>query len=182
MPPLFQLIRSINRVIGLLCGVILLATAAFVLIEITLRALSLPYLGGADEYGGYVMAIVTAWGLSFALTEGAHIRIDMIVRRTPVLMRDLVDVMALSSIAAVATTVSVYGWNVVGKSLKGMSRANTPLETPLWIPQMIWWSGWVWFAVSACLITLIAMSLTIRRQSVPLREIAGVADEQEVTS
>lgn len=182
MPAFYRGLRKINRAVGLVCGVILLLTAAFVLIEITLRALSLPYVGGADEYSGYVMAGVTAWGLAFALTEGAHIRIDMLVRRTPVLLRDLADVMAMSSIAAVAVTVAVYGWNVVGKSLKGMSRANTPLETPLWVPQIIWWSGWSWFAVTACLITLTTVILLVQRRSDPLRIIAGTVDGREVQS
>ena len=154
-------LRAINRVVALAGGMVLLLTALFVLFEITLRALRLPNLGGADEISGYVMAGVTAWGLSVALTERAHIRIDMAVSKLGDFWRDLVDVLALSTIAVIAVTVTVYGWRVLSKSIVNSSSANTPLETPLWIPQTIWWSGWIWFSFTACAVTVIALGLLI---------------------
>ena len=166
-------LRRANRAIALACGLVLLATVLFVLVEIGLRALGLHGLGGSDEIGGYVMAGVTAWGLAFALTERAHIRIDMAVRRLTTPIRDAVDVAALASIAAVAITVAIYGWAVVGKSLERGSTANTPLETPLWWPQIAWWAGWTWFAVTASLVTLAAVTLALSRRSDELRVLAA---------
>ena len=175
-------LRSINRIVALAGGMVLLLTALFVLIEISLRALHLPNLGGADEISGYSMAGITAWGLAVALTERAHIRIDMAVSRLGSFWRDLVDVFAISTIAAVAVTVTVYGWRVLSKSLTNSSTANTPMETPLWIPQTIWWSGWIWFSFTACMVTVIALGLMISRRSEELRGIAGNEEETEVHS
>ena len=59
-------LRAANRIVAMVAGVALLLTALFVLLEITLRALHLPNLGGADEISGYIMAAVTAWGLLWA--------------------------------------------------------------------------------------------------------------------
>lgn len=173
MPYIIQLLRNINRFVALVCGVVLLLTAAFILAEITLRAFSLPNLSGADEYSGYVMAGLASWGLAFALTEQAHIRIEMAVSKLRPLMRDVIDVIALSTLAAVAITVSVYGYRVLSKSLNASSRANTPLETPLWIPQLIWWSGWLWFSISTIIVLLVGIGLLFKRQSTALRELAG---------
>ncbi len=175
-------LRALNRRIALGCGIVLIATVVFVLVEITLRALGLPNLGGADEYAGYVMAGVTAWGLAFALTERAHIRIDMLVSGFRPLMRDIVDVMALVSIAVVAVTVALYGWSVLETSLASGSRANTPLETPLWVPQIIWLAGWGWFAITSCIIAAIGVGLAMSRQSGALRTLAGTEAEGEVVT
>lgn len=175
-----NILRAANRIVALAGGVVLLLTAVFVLLEITLRALSLHNLGGADEISGYVMAGITAWGLSVALVERAHIRIDMAVAKLRGFWRDLVDVAALSTIAVIAVTVTIYGWRVISKSLINLSRANTPLETPLWIPQAIWWSGWIWFSFTACAVTIIALGLLISRRSNELRTIAGSDEEVEI--
>ena len=53
--------------------------------------------------------------------------------------------------------ILVYGWQVLGKSLAGNATANTPLETPLWIPQSIWLAGWFWFAAAS----LVLLCLTV---------------------
>ena len=166
-------LRAINRAVALLWGVILLATAAYILAEIGLRALGAHGLGGTDEIGGYAMAGLTAWGLAFALTERAHIRIEIAVARLPSLPRDAVDVLALASIATVGVTVAIYGWSVVGKSIERGSTANTPLETPLWMPQLVWWTGWAWFAICAALIALAGAWLAVSRSSTDLRALAA---------
>ena len=86
---------------------------------------------------------------------------------------------ATATLAAVAVTVSVYGWSVVARSLNSGSRANTPLETPLWIPQILWWSGWCWFAISACVICIAAFVLLLSRRSDELRALTGETDKLE---
>ena len=169
-------LRATNRAIALLSGFALFATVAFVLVEIALRAVGAHGLGGSDEIAGYVMAGVTSWGLAFALTERAHIRIDMAVRRLRPLVRDLIDVAALASVASVAVTVAVYGWAVVGKSIERGSRANTPLETPLAWPQGIWWAGWLWFAACACVVAGVGIVLLVRRRSTELNALASDAE------
>jgi len=79
--------------------------------------------------------------------------------------------------AAIATTVTVYGWRVLSKSIHSASRANTPLETPLWIPQVFWWSGWIWFSITSCLIAILAAGLFVARRSDELRNLAGTEEE-----
>ena len=182
MSAALDLLRRANRVVALACGLVLLVTALFTLYEIAARAAGLPHLGGADEIGGYVMAGVTAWGLAFALTERAHVRIDMAVSRLRPLARDVVDVAALGSVAAVAVTVTLYGWRVVGQSLAASSRANTPLETPLWWPQIAWWTGWAWFATTSAAIAIVAFGLAVRRRSDELRLLAGTDAEADVVA
>ena len=70
-------LRGLNRRIAILTGVVLLACAVVVLLDILLRRLG-SSLGGTDEISGYVMAIATSWGMAFTLLELGHVRIDIL--------------------------------------------------------------------------------------------------------
>ena len=165
-------LRRANRAVAVALGVLLCATAAFVIADITLRAFG-SSLGGSDEISGYVMAIVTSWGLGFALAELAHVRIDLVRRRVRRPARAALDLVALGATAVVAGTVAWRAWAVLGKSLERGSRANTPLETPLWIPQGLWWAGLAWFALVACACLALAAMLLARRDLDAMERVAG---------
>ncbi len=71
------LLRRLNRWVAMVIGLVLLACVIFVLLDVGLRKLGTSF-GGTDEVSGYVMAIVTSWGMGFALLELAHVRIDIV--------------------------------------------------------------------------------------------------------
>ncbi len=166
-------LRRGNRAIGLACGLVLLATGGLILVEILLRQTPFGALGGSDEYAGYAMAAIATWGFSYALTERAHIRIDLLQRRLLPAGRVALDLLSLLLLAATTWLVTFYAWSVLAKTLDRGSRANTPLETPLWIPQALWFGGWVWFAVTATLLLLIVTALVFRRRFAAVEAVAG---------
>jgi TRAP-type C4-dicarboxylate transport system permease small subunit len=166
-----------NRVIAIVCGFVLLAAMVLILVEIVMRQAVGRGIGGADEISGYVMAGVAAWGFSYALVERAHVRIDVLTGRLPPRGRSIFDLLALAGLAAVAGTVTAYGWRVLETSLDRGSRANTPLETPLWIPQSIWLSGWAWLTLVAALLALATAALVVMGRFREAERAAGVAAE-----
>ena len=176
MTSLVSIIRRLNDRLAIGVGLILLACVAFTLIEIVARRLG-GSLGGVDEISGYVMAVTTSWGISYALTEQAHVRIDLLRQRLVPFGRAVFDIISLVCLAGTAIVVAWRGWGVLEKTLSTGARANTPLETPLWIPQSLWWAGWVWFAVSASilLVSVIVKFLSSDYQSVDA--IAGARGE-----
>ncbi|WP_372088801.1 TRAP transporter small permease [Tistrella mobilis] len=127
------------------CGALLFAAVAMIVIEIVLRAFG-SSLHGAHELSGYVLAIVTSWGLAWALLEKAHIRIDVIYMRVGPGLRTVLDLIAILMMALFVVVLLSQVWELVAGTLKRGSTANTPLQTPLWIPQMLWMAGLVWFA------------------------------------
>ena len=157
-------LRRSNRVIGLACGLLLLATGGLILVEILLRQTPFGALGGSDEYAGYAMAAIATWGFSYALVERAHIRIDLLQRQLLPAGRAALDLLSLLLLAGTTWVVTFYSWTVLAKTLERGSRANTPLETPLWIPQALWFGGWVWFTLSATLLFLVVAGLVLRRR------------------
>ena len=69
--------------------------------------------------------------------------------------------------------MSFHSWTVLAKTLDRGSRANTPLETPLWIPQALWFGGWVWFALTATILLLVIAALMFRRRFEAVEAVAG---------
>ena len=154
-------LRRWNRWIAILTGVVLLACAGVVLLDILLRAMGSSF-GGTDEISGYVMAIATSWGMAFTLLELGHVRIDILRGRAGRIGRSVFDLFAMAMLAGTVTLIAVRSWPVLARSLDNSSRANTPLETPLALVQAPWFAGWVWFAVVSWL-TLIAATVLVLR-------------------
>jgi TRAP-type C4-dicarboxylate transport system permease small subunit len=172
-----RLLVRVNTGIALLCGLALLATVGLVLAEILLRQAVGRGLGGSDEIAGYVMAGVAAWGFSYALVERAHVRIDVATGRLAPGGRSGFDLLALLSLLGVSGIVTWYAWIVVSRSFLRSSRANTPLETPLWIPQSVWFGGWAWLTLVAALLTLCVVALMLQRRFADVQRVAGASTE-----
>ncbi|MGY6567853.1 MAG: TRAP transporter small permease subunit [Salinarimonas sp.] len=175
----FGLLSRINYAIALLCGVVLLATVIFILVDIFLRQVAGRGLGGSDEISGYVIAGVAAWGFSYALVVRAHVRIDVLTGRLPPAGRALFDLVAAASLTLVAALVTSYGWRVFYRSWDRGSRANTPLETPLWIPQSIWLSGWAWLTLVSAIVTICIAALMLMQRYDTVQAVGGIGSELE---
>ncbi len=158
---LLALMRRLNRGVAMLIGILLLLCVVFILAEIIIRKLGAS-LGGTDEVSGYVMAIVTSWGMGFALLELSHVRIDFLRGRVNALGRSLFDLLSMTVLSVTITVIAFRSWPVVERSIINGSRANTPLETPLQLVQIPWFAGWVWFAVVAWVTLLAAVLLVLR--------------------
>ncbi|MEM6487902.1 MAG: TRAP transporter small permease [Pseudomonadota bacterium] len=159
---LLTAVRRVNGVIGLLCGLMILGAAAMILVEIVARQVAFGLLGGTDEISGYVMAGIASWAAAYALVERAHIRIDLMHRRLPPPLRAALDIASLLGLLAVSLAIVVWGYGEVALSYQRNALANTPLETPLWIPQSIWLAGWVWFGLAAAALSLLALAAAAR--------------------
>jgi TRAP-type C4-dicarboxylate transport system permease small subunit len=166
-------LARVNRWIARLLGVGLLVMGALILVEIALRRTVGSALGGSDEIAGYVMAAIATWGFAYALVERAHVRIDLVQRRLPAAGRAWLDVLALALVTTVAAVVTAYGWRVLATTLDRGSTANTPLETPLWIPQSIWLAGWGWFTFTAAALLVIALLQALRGHFAAVERLAG---------
>ena len=88
---MMERLRAINKGAALAVGFGLLLCAAFVLTDIIMRQIGTS-LGGTEEIAGYAMALATSWGMSFALLELGHVRIDLLRSRFQSFGRALFDV------------------------------------------------------------------------------------------
>ncbi len=166
--------RHGSRLAAWSLGMLLLATIAFIVIAIFMRKVAGVALNGVEEYSGYMLAILSSWGLAYTLFEKAHIRIDMAYQKLPSLGRSLLDVLALASVALVSVLIAWYAWPVLEKSLNNNSLSNTPQATPLWIPQLLWFCGYLWFAFSTVVLLVRVLLAALQGQPERIDEFAGI--------
>ena len=173
-------ITKVSLVMSRVGGVFLLLAALLVSVEILGRKfLFLPFNVGT-ELSTYALAVGASWSFSQALLQRAHVRIDVLRNLLPPLARTFLDIVALVSLAAFALVVSWHVWDTVQTSWSLGARENTPLATPLVIPQLLWFWGMAWFAVVALVETVRACAALARGDMNAVNRIAaplGVDDE-----
>ncbi|RED49778.1 TRAP transporter small permease subunit [Aestuariispira insulae] len=124
-------------------GLLMLVCCFMVSAEILLRKLFNHSIGGADELTGYALGIATSWSFAYALACRANIRIDSLYMMLPLRFRGMVDLLALLAMGAVLVFATIFAIKVMNTTASFGSRANTPLQTPLIIPQALWVVGYV---------------------------------------
>ena len=174
-------LRRINRGVAAGCGILLGACTIFILVDIVLRRFAHSF-GGTDEISGYVMAALTTWGFGYALVERAHVRIDLLRKPAPFGLRAVLDLLSMAAVASVAAMLAWYSWPVLMRSLTNEARANTALETPLVIPQALWWGGLAWFAAMSILMLLVGCVALARRRFTAVEQAIGIDDSQQQES
>ena len=128
------------------CGWALMAICFATLYDIVARRLFAHSVQGVTELGAYLLAIVSAFGFSSALLQKAHSRVDFLFPRMPPLMISVLNLSAAVLLFGLAALSVWQGWHVLDESLLFDSHASTPLQTPMWIPQGLWFIGLAVFA------------------------------------
>lgn len=120
-----------------LAGVLLLALAVLIGVEIAARTVAGVSTLVADEWSGYLFVWITMIGFAHALQTGAFLRVDSVVRRLGTRSRAAADLvsalagLAVSAACAYATAILLMSNHRFG------TVSIQPSATPLWIPQMI---------------------------------------------
>jgi TRAP-type C4-dicarboxylate transport system permease small subunit len=127
---------------------------------------------GVTELGAYLLAIVSAFGFSSALLQKAHSRVDFLFPRMPPFMVAVLNLAAAVLLFGVAALSVWQGWHVLEETLLFDSRASTPLQTPMWIPQGLWLAGLAVFAGVTFACAVHAIILFVRDRS-RLNELYG---------
>lgn len=152
MVGLIEKTEKISRIAAWCSGMLLFLASIMIGVEVILRKVFAYSMGGADELSSYALAISCTWGFSFALFRKSHIRIDVFYSRLPQKWQNLLDILAHMLLAVYIFTLSYFAFFVVKTSVVKHSAANTPLATPLWIPQSLWLTGLLWFGFTIFII------------------------------
>jgi TRAP-type C4-dicarboxylate transport system permease small subunit len=145
---LLQKMTDVNKVIAWGAGFALLATCLLIATEVFLRKVLNYSIIGVDEICGYVLAVMSAWIFGFAAVKQAHIRVDTLLGLFPSRLRPVLDLLASLSLVILAVSLAYYASKVFWMSFSYSSKAPTPLQTPLWIPQLAFFLGIAFFALT----------------------------------
>lgn len=157
--PFTRALQSAIEFFVLACGWWLIALTLLTCVELVGRKLFRFSLQGVDEIGGYTLAFVSALGFSYTLITRGHTRIDFLLSRFSVTTRAILNCTAMVTLAAMAVFAAYRGYFVIAESLEFQSRSTSPLQTPLWIPQSLWYLGFLLFAIAACVLAGHAVAL-----------------------
>ncbi|MEP7085427.1 MAG: TRAP transporter small permease [Betaproteobacteria bacterium] len=130
-------------------GLLILAAAVLVSVDVILRKFASITLGGADELSGYALAIGSTWAFAFVLLNRGNVRVDALYQLLPRKLAALCDMLAIAALLGFVSVVTWHGANVVAQSWQLGARSNSALAVPLAVPQALWWAGYAWFVVCA---------------------------------
>jgi len=146
--------QRVARIGALGGGLLILAAALLVSVDVTLRKLANTTLGGADELSGYALAIGSTWSFAFVLLARGHVRIDALYQWLPRKLAAACDLVALVALLVFASLIAWHGAGVLAQSWQLGARSNSSLAVPLAVPQALWWIGYAGFVVCAVLLLL----------------------------
>ncbi|RTZ38870.1 TRAP transporter small permease [Candidimonas sp. SYP-B2681] len=162
-------------------GFIFLSFAVVVSVETVSRKLFNFSLQGADELGGYALAVGSTLAFTLALMGRAHIRVDVFHDRFPKRLQAWLNAVSIISLAAFGLLITYAAIKVLTDTLSYGSTAPTPWATPLIYPQAVWFGGLVIFAVVATLYALRALGLLLKgNERALLSEFSPKSAKEEV--
>jgi TRAP-type C4-dicarboxylate transport system permease small subunit len=133
-------IDNIDKVVSSIgaafAGVGVIVSVALVVIGVIGRYILNMAIIFIDEYTSYLLVLTTFMGLAYTLRTNGHIDVDLVVRLLPLRVKKWIRL--TTSLLALALTVllTIQTWQKTWDSFRIGSIATSPLETPLYIPQL----------------------------------------------
>ncbi|MBE0586209.1 MAG: TRAP transporter small permease [Desulfofustis sp.] len=172
--------KKIAYLTSCLFGYLCLGLSLFVSVEVVMRKAFSKSLQGADELGGYVLAIGSTLAFCIALIGNNHIRIDIFHYKFPARMQAWLNWIAQLAMFFIAFLLAFSAVQVLMETISYGSTAPTPWATPLHYPQIPWTIGLVIFFALACYYLINATWLLVTGRWDKLRVLyqpKGSADE-----
>ncbi len=160
-------------------GAITLASVLLICFDVIVRKFFGFTTGGADELSGYAFAISTSWSLAFVVLNRGNVRVDALYQLFPVRVSAVLDWLSLVALGVFMVFLTYYASFVVDASWVQSSAANTPLATPLWIPQGLWFLGLAWMCLVLALMLVRASVALVSGDITAIKDLCGVRSAEE---
>ena len=171
--------ESLSRIAVWVGGALTLGAVFLISYDILVRKFFNITVGGADEISSYVVAISTTWALAFVVLQRANVRVDVIYERLPVRVSAFLDWLSLVTLGVFMVFLTWHAYSVAETSFVRNAAANTPLATPLWIPQGLWVLGMVWMCVVLALMLTRASVAMVTGDLATVKALCGVVSAKE---
>jgi TRAP-type C4-dicarboxylate transport system permease small subunit len=175
----WNLTAKVSRAFACLGGLLLLLAAVLVSVEVVSRKLFTMVYSGSDELAAYLFAVGTTWSLAHVLVTRGHVRIDALYRHLPLRARAALDIVALLMLGILALAMLDCGFDLTQSNYVEWNRSNTPLRTPLSLPQLPWLFGLLLFAVSIAVALARSLTALGRGDYHTANQTAGVSSQDE---
>ena len=151
--------KRVETILSCIFGYMFIALSFFVTAETILRKVANFSFQGADELGGYALAVGSALAFTIALIGRSHIRIDILHQHFPKYLQAVLNWISAVLLAGFGLLLAKVTYKVVVDTMEYQSTAPTPWATPLIYPQGFWFITLSAFCVVATLYALYASRL-----------------------
>ena len=140
-------IEKCSIVLGYFSGALVFLMMVSIIIDVVMRHIFNAPTTWADEISCYLLVVITFLGSAYTLYLDGHIRVEAIITKfNPTLRRRIETVLDIVSVLF----IFFFAWQafkLVSDSYISVRIAPTLLRTPLYIPQVFFAVGLVWFAL-----------------------------------
>jgi TRAP-type C4-dicarboxylate transport system permease small subunit len=166
--------QRISRILAWIAGaIILFGCAGLITIDVVTRYFFRRGMVESFEISGYALAACIGLGMGFTVTSKANIRVDILLDALPDRARVICDIMASLSLTVVALALAWLTFGTLQQSWSMGARSVSSLQTPMILPQGLWWMGLFWFACMAVLIPIQAVIRLLRRDRAGFDALIG---------
>jgi TRAP-type C4-dicarboxylate transport system permease small subunit len=175
--------QRISRLLAWMAGAfILFGCAVLITIDVVTRYFFKRGMVESFELSGYALAAAIGLGMAFTVTQKANIRVDILLDALPDPLRVACDVLASLSLTLIAVALAWFTFGTLQASWSMGAKSVSTLQTPMVLPQGIWWVGLFWFACMAVLVPVQAVMRLVMRDRTGFDTMVGslrVTDEIE---
>jgi len=132
---------------GVLGAIALMAIAGIIAAQVIARQFGATVIG-ADDLTAFSVAASATLPLAYAFRHGAHIRVDLVIGRLGGAPRFVMEAIALSVAAALASFFAYAMIDLATDSLEFGDVAQGSVPWKLWVPQSLVGLGAALFALS----------------------------------
>jgi TRAP-type C4-dicarboxylate transport system permease small subunit len=172
---------AVAAVMNYVAGWNLIFCAVFITIDVVCRNFGGFSSSATTEITSYMLAFGLAWGLAHALVTRSHIRIDVLVNRMPIGVRQYLHAFALVLLTGLSLFFAWCAWSLVGESMLFNAKDTSALAVPLVIPQGLWAVGITMLAVFAVVLLLEITCLLVAGDAAEIDKLLGPRGYQEET-
>jgi TRAP-type C4-dicarboxylate transport system permease small subunit len=156
--------QRISRILAWVAGaVILFGCAGLITIDVVTRYFFKRGMVESFEISGYALAACIGLGMAFTVTSKANIRVDILLDALPAKLRVVCDILASLALTVIAVALAWFTFGTLQQSWSMGAKSVSTLQTPMILPQGIWWVGLFWFACMAVLVPVQAIARLIQR-------------------
>lgn len=159
---LSRALDGIDRLLGIVCGCALVASALsialitlLVCLEVFLRVTGLGSTLISTEMSGYLLVAIVFLGLAWTFRGGGFIRVELFYSALPPRLSAAADILVLTVGTVVVAVYSYYLCLFVLHSFNTGVSSIYISRTPLWIPQLA-------MPIGSCLLTAALLLATVR--------------------
>ena len=150
---------QLAKVMAWISGMLFLLLAFYMTGDALSRTLGGPFTGVSDQIASFCLSLGATWALAHGVVAGTHVRSDVLLPLLPRPVKRWFGVCALAGLTVFAWLLAYSSYLLTMESYEmGSTVPQSIIEMHLYIPQAISSFGFIIFAVTSLVATVIAIA------------------------